>query len=115
MRAIVIAFSLFLTAASANAETISACDADKYVGKLVTVEGVISDIHDARSGKATFIDMCGKFPNNAFSGVIFSDDANKFPDVDSLDGKTVDITGMVKPYQGRPEIILNDPGQIKTK
>jgi DNA/RNA endonuclease YhcR with UshA esterase domain len=49
------------------------------------------------------------------NGVIFSDDANKFPDVDSLDGKTVDITGMVKPYQGRPEIILNDPAQIKAK
>lgn len=115
MRAIVTAFSLFLTAASANAETISACDADKYVGKLVTVEGVVSDVHHARSGKATFIDMCGKFPNNGFGGVIFSDDATKFPDMDSLDGKTIDITGMIKAYQGRPEIILNDPAQIKTK
>jgi|ERR1700733_7679377 DNA/RNA endonuclease YhcR with UshA esterase domain len=115
MRAIVVVFGLFLTAASAKAETISACDADKYVGKLVTVEGVVSDVHHAASGKATFINVCGKFPNNGFSGVIFSDDANKFPDVDSLDGKTVDITGMVKPYQGRPEIILNDPAQIKAK
>jgi hypothetical protein len=38
MRAIVLLFGLFLTTVSAKADTISACDADKYVGKLVTVE-----------------------------------------------------------------------------
>lgn len=50
-----------------------------------------------------------------YNGVIFSDDDGKFPEVDSLGGKTVDITGTIKLYQGRTEIILNDPAQIRTK
>jgi DNA/RNA endonuclease YhcR with UshA esterase domain len=35
--------------------------------------------------------------------------------VDSLAGKTVDITGQIKDYRGRPEIILDDPEQLKVK
>lgn len=115
MRAIIVVSSIFLTAASAKAETISACDADKYVGKLVTVEGVVDDVHHAKSGKATFINECGKFPNNGFSGVIFSGDAAKFPGINSLKGKTIDITGRIQRHDGSPEIILNDPAQLKVK
>ncbi len=100
---------------SAKAETIAPSDTSKYVGKSVTIEGTVSEVHHATSGKVTFIDMGGRYPNNTFAGVIFSDDDGKFPDVDSLDGKTVDITGTIKLYQGRTEIILNDPAQIRTK
>jgi len=35
--------------------------------------------------------------------------------VDSLDGKIVDITGPVRLYKGRPEIILKSADQIKVK
>jgi len=115
MRAIVIIFSLFLIAAPAQAATIPACDAGKHVGELITVEGVVDDVHHAKSGKATFINECGKFPNNSFCAVIFSADAEKFPDVDALKGKTIDITGRLKTYDGCPEIIMNDPAQLKVK
>jgi exonuclease VII large subunit len=106
---------IILVTISAHAETIAPSDTPKYVGKNVTVEGPVSEVHRAASGKVTFIDMGGRYPNNMFAGVIFSDDANKFSDVDSLDGKIVDITGTVKLYQGRTEIILNDPAQIEAK
>jgi DNA/RNA endonuclease YhcR with UshA esterase domain len=99
----------------AFAETIAPSDTQKYVGKSVTVEGTVSEVHHAASGKVTFVDMGGRYPDNAFAGVLFSDDAGKFPDIDSLDGKTIDITGTIKLYQGRTEIILNDPAQIKAK
>jgi len=32
-----------------------------------------------------------------------------------LGGKTADITGIIKNYKNRPEIILNDPNQVKVK
>jgi DNA/RNA endonuclease YhcR with UshA esterase domain len=115
MKALLLAFGLALTAIPAAAETIAPAEAKAHVGQSVTVEGVVSEVHHAASGKVTFIDMGGHYPNNTFAGIIFSDDANKFPDVDSLGGKTVDITGTIKLYQGRPEIILNDPAQIKAK
>ena len=115
MRAFVLALGFILAPILARAETIAPSDTQKYVGKSVTVEGPVNEVHHAVSGKVIFVDMGGRYPNNTFAGVIFSDDASKFPDVDSLGGKTVDITGTIKLYQGRTEIILNDPAQMKVK
>jgi DNA/RNA endonuclease YhcR with UshA esterase domain len=115
MRAIVLFIGLFLMAESAKAETIQPGDATKYVGKSVTVEGPVSEVHHTASGKAIFVDMGGRYPNNVFTGVLFSDDASKFPDIDSLTDKVIDVTGTIKLYQGRPEITLNDPAQIRVK
>ena len=106
---------LCLMVVPAFAETIAPCDAAKYVGKSVTVEGPVIEVHHAASGKATFVDMGGHYPDNCFAGVLFSGDEPKFPDIDSLEGKVIDISGVIKLYQGHPEIILNDPGQIKAK
>jgi DNA/RNA endonuclease YhcR with UshA esterase domain len=116
MRALVFALGLTLAAAAAHAETIiAAADAAKHVGETVTVEGTVSAVHtESRSG-VTFIDVGGRYPDQAFTGVIFKGDVGKFRNVESLAGKVVDITGPVHDYKGRPETILNDPAQIKTK
>ena len=115
MRAIAAVAGLCLVATPAFAETIQPSDAPNYVEKSVTVEGSVSDVHHTASGKAIFVDMGGRYPNNVFTGVLFSDDAAKFPDIDSLAGKVIDMTGEIKLHQGRPEIILKDPAQIKIK
>ena len=72
MRALVFALGLTLAAASARAETIiAAADAAKHVGETVTVEGTVSAVHtESRSG-VTFIDVGGRYPDQAFTGVIF--------------------------------------------
>jgi DNA/RNA endonuclease YhcR with UshA esterase domain len=116
MRALLFTLVLALAAVPAHAETIiAAADAPKHVGETVTVEGTVSAVHtDSRSG-VTFIDMGGRYPDQAFTGVIFKDDASKFPNVESLAGKVVDMTGPVHAFKGRPETVLNDPAQIKTK
>ncbi len=114
-----LALGLALTAAPSLAQTqmpaIAAADAKAHVGQTVTVEGVVSEVHTAASGRATFIDIGGRYPNNTFTAVIFSRDVTKFSNVDALNGKTVDVTGPVRLHNGRPEIILNVPGQIKAK
>jgi|HubBroStandDraft_6_1064221.scaffolds.fasta_scaffold635773_2 DNA/RNA endonuclease YhcR with UshA esterase domain len=115
MKAFILALLLTLTAAPALAETITAAEAKNHIGQNVTVEAVVSEVHHVQSGRATLIDMGGSYPNNAFTAVIFKDDFSKFSTVDSLAGKTIDVTGQVKEYQGRPEIILNDPAQLKVK
>ena len=109
------ALGLLLISTPVLAETIQPDEALRHSGQVVTVEGVVSDVHHATSGRVTFIEIGGRFPNNPFTAVIFSDDANKFPDVDALDGKTVDITGTIKNHKNRPEIILNDANQVKVK
>ena len=115
MKATIPILGLCLVAAPAFAETIQPGDAAKNVGKSVTVEGAVNEVHHAASGKVIFVDMGGQYPKNTFAGVLFSHDTAKFPDIDSLQGKVVDISGVIKLFRGRPEIILNDPGQIKTK
>lgn len=103
-----------LVAGPAQAQTIGPSETKAYVGKPVTVQAAISDVHTARSG-ATFIDMGGEFPDNEFVAVIFADDAAKFPNASALEGKTVTITGTVQMYQGKPEIVLKSASQLKTK
>lgn len=114
MKAVILAFALALIAAPALAEVIAPADAGKHVGQTVTVEGAVSNVHTTGSGM-TFIDMGGRYPDNPFTAVIFSDDAGKFPDPDDFDGKTVDITGLVRLYKNKPEIILKSADQIKIK
>jgi DNA/RNA endonuclease YhcR with UshA esterase domain len=117
MRLLALAFLLVAGAAPVLAQVpaIAPGAAKSHIGEQVTVEGVVSEVHHAASGRATFIDMGGRYPNNAFAAVIFESDAGKFPNVDALDGKTVDVSGRIQLYRGKPEIILNDPGQIKAK
>lgn len=116
MRAVVFAVvALAATATPSLADAIAPAQARDHVGQSVTVEGLVSEVHHAASGNVTFIDLGGRYPNNRLAGVIFSDDAAKFPDVDSLQDKTIDISGTIKLYQGRPEIVLSDPAQIKVK
>ncbi len=106
---------LALTAAPALAETIGPADARAHVGQTVTVEGTVDQVYTARRSGVTFLDMGGRYPNEAFMAVIFADDASAFPNVHAFEGKTVDITGPVRLYRGKPEIILRDAGQLKAK
>ncbi|MFZ1924196.1 MAG: hypothetical protein WB868_20225 [Xanthobacteraceae bacterium] len=105
-----------VAAAPARAETqmITPADAKAYVGQTVTVEGAVGNVATGNSG-TVFIDIGGRYPDNSFAAVIFAADRSKFPDVKTLGGKTVDITGAVSLYRGKPEIILKSADQMKTK
>ena len=71
-------FTLAAAPALAQTQMIAAADAKAHVGQTVTVEGVVSEVHTAASGRATFIDIGGRYPNNTFTAVIFSRDVTKF-------------------------------------
>jgi DNA/RNA endonuclease YhcR with UshA esterase domain len=119
MKTLVLSFGAFCLAvtpalAQTATPTVTPADAKAHVGQTVTVEGAVSDVHTVGTG-VTFIDLGGRYPDNAFTAVIFAADAGKFPNVSALNGKTVDITGPVQLYKGTPEILLNDAAQIKAK
>jgi DNA/RNA endonuclease YhcR with UshA esterase domain len=113
--ALAVLFAAAATPALAQTSAIAPAAAKDHVGEQVTVEGVVSEVHHAASGRTTFIDIGGRYPNNPFAAVIFESDAAKFPNIDAFGGKTVDITGRIRLYRGAPEIILSDPGQIKVR
>jgi hypothetical protein len=95
------------------AKTVAPADASSYVGQTVTIKGIVDGVHTASRSGVTFIDMGGQYPHNAFTGVIFREDTAKFSSVGSLSGKVVEITGRVRLYKGKPEIILKAASQLR--
>jgi DNA/RNA endonuclease YhcR with UshA esterase domain len=93
-------------------EVISWKDAASYYGEYKTVEGTIVATYN--SGKACFLNFHSNW-KKYFTAVIFRSDFHKFPDNPEqyYDGKKVRITGKIKEYQGKPEIILKSPSQIE--
>lgn len=102
-----------MPAAAMPTGTVAASQAQNHVGQHITVEGVVSEVH--ASANATFIDIGGRYPDETFTGVIFGDDESGFSDLQGLEGKTVDITGTVKLYNGRPEIVLTSKDQLRIR
>jgi len=87
-------------------------DAAKYYGRYATVEGTIVATYD--SGKACFLNFHPDY-KRYFTAVIFASAFSRFPTSpeNHYRGKKVRVTGYIKEYKGKPEIILNDPGQIE--
>src|SRR5271154_157197 len=105
MRTFILAAGFVLAALPARAQTITPAEVAAHAGQTVTVKAAVSEVHTGRAG-ATFINMGGNYPDNAFTAVIFATDLAKFPNARALQGKTVGISGPVQLYQGKPEIIL---------
>ncbi len=97
-----------------RAETICPDDAINHVGETRTVRFFVRKSYD--SGRAVFLNSKNDFrdPDN-FTAVIFKKDKHKFlrPPSEYYWGKTVDVTGVIEEYDGRAEIIIKDPSQIR--
>ncbi len=87
-----------------------------YKGEFKTVRFFVRKSYD--SGKAIFLNS-GKNSHDFhnFTTVIFTDDRHKFPKEpdEYYWGKTIDVTGEIREYEDRAEIILKNPSQIKIR
>jgi hypothetical protein len=86
-------------------------EAGQHVGEEVKVLGKVLKIYTAKSG-VTFFDFCTKYKDCPFSAVIFASDLAKFGDLKQYQ-REVKISGTIKSYNGKAEIILNDKEQIE--
>ena len=85
-------------------------EAAQHEGKVVTVKGKVDGQRTAASG-TTFMNFGGRHPNQIFSCRAF---AEKFPEgVPACEGKTVEVTGKIKMYDGKPSMDLTGPDKIK--
>jgi DNA/RNA endonuclease YhcR with UshA esterase domain len=113
---LVAASTVFAFWASATAATpLSPEDTPKHVGETATVCGVVASAKYAASSRSqpTFLDFDEPYPNAVFTAVIFGDDRRKFgtPEL-SLRGKRICVTGQIREYRGKPEIIIHEPSQL---
>ncbi len=104
-----------LTTEKLGVDVVLACEAGKYLGRELIVESKVADVYHDSKSNTVFFNFEKAYPNQCFTAVIFSSDLYKFvqnPE-DYYLNKTVRIMGEVKEYQGRAEIILEDPSQIE--
>ena len=60
-----------------------------------------------------YLRFCEDSASCSFSVVIFSDDLKNIGDLTPLEGKTIEIRGEVKDYNGHAEIVLQKATQLK--
>ncbi len=107
---------VFLAWSLCAADTIPSAQAKDHVGQSGTVCGkvVTTRYLDSSNRRPTFLNFDEQYPNHTFTAVIFGDHRAKFgkPEEEYLQ-KNVCVTGDIKDYNGKPQIELTDPKQIR--
>jgi DNA/RNA endonuclease YhcR with UshA esterase domain len=102
--------------AVAFSQTVPLDSVAKYEGKKITVCSKVTGTHVSSGDKKNINLNFGKpFPDNVFSVFIAESDASGFKNnpADFLKDKNVCVTGVVKIYKGKPEIVVTKEDQIK--
>jgi DNA/RNA endonuclease YhcR with UshA esterase domain len=87
-------------------------DAGSHIGEEACVSGRVLRVFVSRASN-TFLDFCADYRDCPFTSVVFSSDREKFGDLQTLRGRQVEIRGSVTLYNGRAEIIIHGPDQIR--
>jgi hypothetical protein len=100
----------------AAADTITAAQAKDHVGETATVCGKVAGARylESSNRKPTFLNFDKPFPDHPFLAIIFGDNRAKFgkPEAEYLQ-KDLCVTGKIIDYNGKPEIELTEPSQVK--
>ncbi len=86
--------------------------AGQHTGENTCISGRVLRVFTSRSGN-TFLDFCKDYRQCPFTSVIFASDRSQFGNVASLEGRKVQITGEIRSYNGRAEIVIREPRQIR--
>lgn len=109
----VLGVSLF-AAPQARAEVIPAEEAAFYYGQTATVVGR-ANIQQMPSGEI-YLDLSdsgqGRGDGAPVSAYVSRWNADRFPDIATLDGKILAVTGEIGDFRYRPEIFLTSASQI---
>jgi DNA/RNA endonuclease YhcR with UshA esterase domain len=90
---------------------IGAAQAKAYIGKQVTVTGIVAQVSIRPS--LIFLNFDKPYPDNPFTAIVRNTHTNEFDQLSALKGKSVSVKGRVKDYNGKPEIELTSKSQLK--
>jgi hypothetical protein len=101
----------------ANAQKkLTTSEAKEHYGDTATVCGAVVSTRfaDSTKGQPTFLNLDKPYPNQVFTIVIWGNNRSKFgtPEKD-YNGKRICVTGKITAYAGLPEIVADEPKQIK--
>jgi len=99
---------------SSETNVISYLDAKKYVGQIKTVEGRIARTYRYEPGNVIFLNFHDPY-QGYFTTIIWRENWKNFPFALEVfyKGKEVRVTGLIKDYQGTPQIEVTSPKQIE--
>jgi hypothetical protein len=103
---------LFAAPPARAADCIPIHQAGQHIGETRCVTGKVFRVKLGAKG-VHFLDFCEDAMACPFTVVVFSNDLKDVGDVRRLAGRTIEIRGAVKAYDGRPEIILSRISQIE--
>jgi DNA/RNA endonuclease YhcR with UshA esterase domain len=92
----------------------TAAEAAKHIGDTATVTDRVDGVHQSGKGNI-FLNMGGKYPNQAFTAFIPSASAPQFSQPQQYEGRMVAVSGKISLYHGKPEIIVTSPAQISAQ
>src|SRR6478736_3486881 len=78
----------------------TATEAAKHVGETATVTDSVDGVHQSGKGNI-FLNMGGKYPNQAFTAFIPSSSAGQFSKPQHYEGRTVAVSGKIALHKGK--------------
>jgi hypothetical protein len=105
--------ALNLSANDTNAITsvkIGAADGINHIGQALIVTGQVAEV--VIRPKIVFLNLDRPYPNSPFTLIILPAYTNQFGDLNALQGKQVEATGIIKNYHGTPEIVLLSSNEL---
>ena len=106
-----LAATLFASCLLSASDCIPFHEANLHVGEVQCVTGKVVRVKPA-SGGVHYVDFCEDQAACPFTVVVFAHDLKDVGDIRRLEGRTIEINGAVKMYDGRAEIILSRIGQL---
>lgn len=103
---------VFSMTAIAVADCIPFTDAPKKIDETVCVTGKVVKVGSSARSGTQFINFCDDYRKCPFSVVVFPRDLEKIGDVRVLEGRTIEIHGKIKKYNGQAEMVLDDARQL---
>lgn len=90
---------------------ISAADATNHVDESVIVTGKVAQVTIRE--KMVYLNIDKAYPGSPLSCVIFAANTNQFGEVEKLKGKSVELSGTIKLFRERAELVLTSTNQLK--
>jgi DNA/RNA endonuclease YhcR with UshA esterase domain len=86
-------------------------EATNHIGQTVVVKGTVAQV--TKRDTIVYLNFEKKFPAQVFTAVIRQRDFAEFPEVEKVQGKTVEVDGKVELFKGQPQILLTKKSQLR--
>ena len=90
---------------------IEAAKAKEHIGAQAIVSGSIAEVNVGE--RIVRLNFEEPYPKTPFTAVIFPANTNKFPEIEKLKGKRVEVSGKITSYHERSQIVLTSTNQVK--